>query len=39
MLVNNKLSYITIAIVVEKELMTNFAWETTKLLCKYNFAY
>ncbi len=38
MAVNNKASYAMTAVVEKKELIANFAWETTKLLYHENFA-
>lgn len=38
MAVYNKASYTAAAVTEEKELIANFAWETTELLCYKNFA-
>lgn len=36
--INNKASYIMMAIVKKKKLIANFAWKITKLFCHKNFA-
>ncbi len=38
MAMNNEARYATMAVAEEKELIANFAQETTELLCHKNFA-